>query len=112
MKTAPLGTRLTDCELISLIRQGHRKGAEALYDTYANFLLLAIIRIIPEQKLAQKALQVTLEEIWCSIDEYAVDKSRIYTWMIEIARRAAMEALAKTKKNYENQNEGIYASKR
>jgi DNA-directed RNA polymerase specialized sigma24 family protein len=111
MKTALKTPRITDTDLLLFINAAEKKGIEILYDTYAAFLFLAIKRIVPDQKLAEQVLQTTLKKIWRSISDYDIEKERIYTWMINIARKTAFEALAKTTRNYESKSEGVYAGK-
>jgi len=94
--------RISDADLSMLIRTGERDGAEMLYDTYGNFLFLAIIRIVPNEEIAEKVLQAAFQEIWASADCYDAEKERIYTWMISIARDIAYEALSAALWNDEN----------
>lgn len=104
--------RITDGELVQLILQRQRPGAEALYDNYGKFLLLAICRIIPERNQAETVLEEVITKIWNTIDEYILEKEKIYTWMIAIARRTALDALTSTAVYDEKKSEGVYAFKR
>lgn len=85
---------LDDAELFRMICTKSRAGAEALYDRYAVALLLCIIRIVPENEIAEDILQDTFLKIWSTIDCYSIKKEKLFTWMIAIARN-----LAKNKQN-------------
>ncbi|UOE52428.1 hypothetical protein MTO98_15230 [Mucilaginibacter sp. SMC90] len=91
-------TRISDAELCLLIQRGEKNAAEILYDTYAGFLFLSIIRIVRNKELAKRVLEETFKKIWHSIPDYEIDKERIYTWMKAIAYDSAKEALSQLNK--------------
>lgn len=85
--------KLNEAELIELIRSKSRFGAELLYDLYANVLLLAIYRLIPEKEAAETILQQTFMEVWNSLEQYLQQKEQLLAWLLRIARRKAQDAL-------------------
>jgi DNA-directed RNA polymerase specialized sigma24 family protein len=83
--------RLPDAELVQMIRSRSRKGAEALYDGYANVLLLVIIRVYPQKEIAENVLEDTFVKIWNSVDLYSMQDGSFLSWMIAIAKKTAKE---------------------
>jgi len=77
-------------ELVTSLREGRPKSIETLYDNYAGSLYGVILKITPDQTLAQDILQETFVKIWRNIDSYNPDQSRLFTWMMRIARNTAI----------------------
>lgn len=81
----------TEPELVQLLRQKEEAAFKYLYDHYAGALNGAILQIIPEQALASDVLQEVFLNIWRRIDTYDASKGRLFTWMLNIARNAAID---------------------
>ncbi len=82
-----------ESELVFLLRQKDERSFSYLYDNYATGLYLVICRVVVDQHQAEDILQEVFVKIWSRIDQYNPDKGRIYTWMINIARNAAVDAM-------------------
>ncbi|WP_121810303.1 RNA polymerase sigma factor [Mucilaginibacter kameinonensis] len=93
MKKRWRNARISDASLCLLVRYGGKKSAETLYEAYANFLFLSIIRIVHDRKLAEQLLEDTFKKVWSSMSEYDIDIEPIYSWMNTIARGLAKKAL-------------------
>ena len=108
MDTIAQKTRIADAELLRLVLAREPQGAEVLYDTYSKLVLLVIVRIIPQQALAEQLLESALIQVWNSADSYRMEDERFYTWVVRIARNLASEA---NQKNYEKEIMGIPAQR-
>ena len=64
-----------------------------LYDHYARSLYTVIAQIIPDVSAANDVLQETFIHVWTKIDTYDPRKGRLFTWLLQIARHAAIDAL-------------------
>jgi len=64
-----------------------------LYQMYAPALMGIISRIVKSEVTAEDVLQITFVKIMSSIDGYDPLRSRLFTWMAEIARHAAIDRL-------------------
>jgi RNA polymerase sigma-70 factor, ECF subfamily len=82
----------TDDVLIELIRNRNPHCVSALYDAYSKALFGVIFRIIQNRELAEEVLQDTFTKAWRNIDSYDTKKGRLYTWLVNIARNAAIDA--------------------
>lgn len=78
-------------ELIALLKDKNEQGFTYLYDNYAGALNGIILQIIPDQNLANDILQEVFVNIWRRIDSYDASKGRLFTWMLNIARNAAID---------------------
>lgn len=77
-------------QMILSFRQGNQSSLAELYDRYAPALLGVINQILEDQELACDCLQHSFNEIWNKKASYDVNKERIFTWMLRIARNSAL----------------------
>lgn len=88
----PLAT-YTEEELIALLRSGSRDGFNYLYRNYSAVLYGVIQRIVSDEETAQDVMQEAFVKIWNNIGQYDASRGRIYTWMLNISRNAAIDKL-------------------
>lgn len=81
----------TEPELVQLLRQKEETAFKYLYDHYAGALNGVILQIIPDQALAADVLQEVFLNIWRRMETYDASKGRLFTWMLNIARNAAID---------------------
>ena len=88
----PLPT-YTEEQLIALLRSGSRDGFNYLYKNYSAVLYGTILKIVHDEETAQDVMQEAFVKIWNNIGQYDAGKGRIYTWMLNISRNAAIDKL-------------------
>ncbi|KAA5544893.1 sigma-70 family RNA polymerase sigma factor [Adhaeribacter rhizoryzae] len=64
-----------------------------LYDKYSAALYGIILRIVKSEVVAEDVMQETFVKIWSSIGQYNKEKGRLFTWIINIARHAAIDKI-------------------
>lgn len=64
-----------------------------LYDNYSAALFGIIKGIIPDEETVRDILQEVFVNIWRKIDLYDSSKGRLFTWMMNVARNAAIDKL-------------------
>ncbi len=89
---APQAT-YTEDELVLLLNQKSRDAFNYLYQQYSGVLYGVIRKVIFDEQTAQDVLQEVFVKIWNNIEQFNAEKGRIYTWMINIARNAAIDKL-------------------
>ena len=62
-----------------------------LYDSYASSLFGVIFRIVRSEEVAEDTLQEVFVKIWNSIGTYDRSKGRLFTWLVNVARNAAID---------------------
>ncbi len=88
-----------ESELITLLKQKDNQAFNYLYDNYGNALYGIIKQIVGDGEISNDVLQEVFVSIWRKIESYDPSKGRLFTWMLNIARNAAID---KTKsKNYQ-----------
>ncbi|RMG17031.1 MAG: sigma-70 family RNA polymerase sigma factor [Bacteroidetes bacterium] len=85
------GSHISEDQLVDLLKQKDQEGLEYLYDRYAPALFGVILRIVPDEKLAEDALQESFIKIWRKIESYNPQKGRLFTWMLNICRNTAID---------------------
>ncbi len=80
-------------ELVVLLKQQNRDAFNYLYKNYAGVLYGVIRKVVSDEQTAQDVLQEVFVKIWNYTDRYDAEKGRIYTWMLNIARNAAIDKL-------------------
>ncbi len=83
----------TEHELIALLKNKDRQAYSYLYDNYAGALYGIIMKILNKEEAAKDVLQEVFVKIWQHIDSYDASRGRLYTWMLNIARNAAIDVL-------------------
>ena len=80
-------------ELVLLLKDGSKAAFSYLYRQYSPVLYGVICKVLYDEHTAQDVLQDVFVKIWSNIDQYDPRKGRIYTWMLNIARNAAIDKL-------------------
>lgn len=83
--------KYTEEELISLVRSGDQGAFAYLYDNYSKALFGVIYTIVGDSEESEDILQTVFLKIWNNFGSYDKDKGRLYTWMLNITRNAAID---------------------
>ncbi len=88
-----VSTTYSEEQLVALLKQKNKQAFNYLYDNYSATIYGVIKRTIQDDQTAQDVLQEVFVKIWNKIESYSAERARIYTWMINIARNAAIDKL-------------------
>lgn len=88
-----MSTKLTygEQELVASLRNKDNQAFGYLYDHYSGALYGVIRQIVNEEEVSNDVLQETFINVWRRIDSYDEAKGRLFTWMLNIARNAAID---------------------
>ncbi|MEL6923453.1 MAG: sigma-70 family RNA polymerase sigma factor [Bacteroidota bacterium] len=78
--------------IIQLLHRKDKRAIAIIYDQYAPSLYGVIVRIVRSEELAEDVLQEAFIKIWKSAERYDAGKARLFTWLLNIARNAAIDA--------------------
>lgn len=92
--------KYSEQELVALLQQRQEKSFDYLYDNYSGALLGVVGGIISDQETARDVLQDVFVNIWRKIESYDPAKGRLFTWMMNIARNAAIDKIRS--RNYQD----------
>lgn len=86
-------TTYSEEELLLLLKQQNKQAFNYLYRQYSGALYGVILKVINDEQTAQDVLQDVFVKIWNNVGQYDAGRGRIYTWMLNIARNAAIDKL-------------------
>jgi RNA polymerase sigma-70 factor (ECF subfamily) len=78
---------------VALLRADDRQAFNYLYDNYSAALFGIITQIVKDREIATDVLQEVFINIWRKRESYDPDKGRLFTWMLNIARNAAIDKI-------------------
>lgn len=79
--------------MVELLQIGDASSFAKLYDAYAGALYNIISKITLDNQLSEDVLQDAFVKIWEKRSTYSPEKGRIFTWMLNIARNTAIDAI-------------------
>jgi RNA polymerase sigma-70 factor (ECF subfamily) len=82
------------------LKQRDNGSYNYLYEHYSGALYSVILQIVQNESIAGDVLQEVFISIWKRIDSYDEAKGRLFTWMHNIARNAAIDMVRS--KSYRN----------
>ena len=84
-------TKYSEQELVVLLKVQNKDAFNYLYDHYSGALFTIINQIVSDKDTASDVLQDVFVNIWKKISTYDETKGRLFTWMLNIARNAAID---------------------
>lgn len=80
-------------ELVAALKRNERNAFEFLYDHYSGALFNIISKTLKDEEKAADVLQESFLKIWKNIASYNPEKGRLFTWIMNIARNGAIDAV-------------------
>lgn len=91
--------------LVTKFQQKDEKAFETLYHMYSDSMHGVIYNIVRDQEIAEEVMQDVFIKAWHKAESYSAQKGRFFTWILNIARNAAID---KTRsKNFKNSNKNL-----
>ncbi|WP_242086703.1 RNA polymerase sigma factor [Aestuariivivens sediminis] len=93
--------------LVKQFQQKDEKAFESLYHMYSTSMHGVINTIVRDSEMANEVLQDVFVKVWHNADSYSAEKGRFFTWILNIARNAAID---KTRsKSFKNSRKNLKA---
>lgn len=83
----------SETHIIGLLRDRNPQAMEVLYDQYGATLFGIILKIVQSKEAAEDVLQEAFTKIWLHSTSYSAQKGSLFTWMLNIARNAAIDKI-------------------
>lgn len=84
---------MTEGNLVSKLKAKDKAALSYLYDKYGAALYGSAMRIIQNEEITKEVVQDIFLKIWDKIEQYDAQKGRLFTWMLNMARNAAIDKL-------------------
>ena len=91
-------------ELILQFQQKNVKAYEKLYNFYCDSISGVVYNIVKNNDVAQEITQDVFIKAWNKADTYSAKKGRFFTWLLNIARNAAIDYTRSKKFKQSKQN--------
>ncbi|MFD2823985.1 RNA polymerase sigma factor [Lacinutrix iliipiscaria] len=92
-------------QLVIKFQNKDEKAFETLYNMYSKSMHGIIYNIVRDHDISQEVMQDVFIKAWHKSDSYSAEKGRFFTWILNIARNAAID---KTRsKNYKNSKKNL-----
>lgn len=80
-----------DEELLERIAAGDAGALGELYDTYGRIVFAIIYRMLASPEAAEEVVQDVFHSVWRRAGGYQRDRGAVRTWLLSIARNAAID---------------------
>lgn len=90
-----------EASIIMHFEKRSSKAVNLIFENYGKALYGVIYKVLSNHQDCEEVLQDVLVKIWEKSSLYDKDKGRLYTWMLNIARNAAID---RTRSKINNQN--------
>lgn len=77
--------------IVAQVASGDHDALAALYDRYARPVYAYGLRCLGDEMHAEELVQVVMERIWRYADRYDPARGSVMTWLMTIARNAAVD---------------------
>ena len=101
---------MTEGNLIAALRAKDKEALSYLYDKYGAALYGAALRIIQDEEITQEVVQDVFLKIWDKIALYDENKGRLFTWMLNLTRNAAIDKVRSKEIKRSAKTDGIESS--
>ncbi|MEO8147575.1 MAG: sigma-70 family RNA polymerase sigma factor [Bacteroidia bacterium] len=99
--------KYTEEELVTLVKDKSTEAFSSLYDNYSAALYGVILKVVTYEEQAQDILQDSFVKIWNNFSSYDAAKGKLFTWMLNIARNTAIDALRSKQGKMDAKNQSI-----
>ena len=87
-------------QIIQWLQAQDKRAISHLYDAYGAALYGLIFRMVKSEEVAQDLVQDTFVKVWKNGHRYDATKGTLFTWLINIGRNTAINAIQS--KSYRN----------
>ena len=93
--------------LISQFQKKDVKAYEKLYSMYVDSISGVVNNIVKNDAVTQEITQDVFIKAWNKADTYSSSKGRFFTWLLNIARNAAIDYTRSKKYKQSQQNQSV-----
>ena len=80
-----------ELQITTLFKKQDAKAINLIFENYGRALYGVIFKVVNNNEDCEEVLQDVLVKIWEKSALYDSDKGRLYTWMLNISRNAAID---------------------
>src|SRR5437867_7665408 len=80
-----------DVRLVDRIAEGDAEALGELYDRYGRVAFGVLYRMLPGPEAAEEVAQDAFHSVWRRASSYRAERGSVRTWLLAIARNAAID---------------------
>lgn len=80
-----------ESQIIQFLTRQDQQALPLIFRHYRRALFGVIVNIVQDEQIAEDVLQEALVKIWKNAGRYDSSKGRLYTWLLNICRNAAID---------------------
>lgn len=96
-----------EAQMVQLLLSRDGQSLALLYERYSAALFGIIRGMIPDEELGKEVLQDAFVKIWQNADKYDAAKGRLFTWMVQVTRRLAIDSIRSKQFKAEKKTESL-----
>jgi len=93
MNIAEYSDKSREAHMVQLLQSRDGQSLALLYDRYSAALFGIVRGMISDEELGREVLQDAFVKIWQNADKYDAAKGRLFTWMVQVTRRLAIDSI-------------------
>jgi RNA polymerase sigma-70 factor (ECF subfamily) len=82
-----------DIRLLLRVQRRDQTALSELYDRYSSLVYTIVLRVVKATDEAEDLVQEVFMQIWNKAASFSQDKGSVYTWIVTIAKRKAIDRL-------------------
>ena len=86
-----------EIKIVNCLKSNNQDAISLIFSHYGKALFSVIYKVVQRKEESEEVLQDVLVKIWEKSDQYSADKGRLYTWMLNISRNAAIDMVRSKK---------------
>lgn len=91
MPSTPQRNDQIEQKIVELLAKADRQAVSLAYQHYGDAVYGMILRVISDKEIAREVLQDVFVKVWQNAEKYDRKKGRLFTWLANIARNAAID---------------------
>ncbi|EXF23838.1 hypothetical protein BG28_11000 [Nesterenkonia sp. AN1] len=80
-------------DLLARITGGDEQAFTVFYEKYGRFILLAILRVVPEKSAAESILEAVFTRVWRDASTFQVTEEDGLTWLQRLRNRLVRDTM-------------------
>jgi len=84
---------LSDEDLVKRCAADDRVALATIYNRYGTLVFSLVVRILGEGMAAEEVTQDAFMSLWRRADQFSVERGRLLSWLLTIARNRAIDEL-------------------
>jgi len=94
---------ISEDRIYRLLQNRDKKSIDLIYAKYADSLYGIALRMVKDEMSAMDVLQESFIKVWKKGLSYDPEKSRLFTWLLNILRNTAIDKLRQVQKNQDRE---------